>query len=605
MTRWLALRPIAWLRETGQWPRRYLLYRRIHPLWLVLSRALPDICLDPLPHPERANRLPVRHSYAALYRRVIEVHDGLADMRVYADPSVADLAALGALAGGLDPTRAAAVGIGVRLQAALQAHAAGVPPKAQPRAATAVSSPAGTDMDVDEQARWLAHVASAYRRVCGYTPRPPRQRSARRPHRVSRAGPQTVQLPDPVPVCDTGSESIVSHRRRRVRALAAAVTALLFVTACQGSSLNDDEPSAGPLTIGVLWPQSGPYKAIGDDLAKGWQLYLDSHGGKLGNHAVTVRTADEGDGKQTAVNAAKRLIEQEHALVLAGTGSADTVESIQTLVTQKKVPLVGAGGRPSTLNDISYIWHTSWLSRETGQAIADHVRTTVDGPVYVIGPGYQGGYDQIGGFVDAFTAAGGRLANDGGKPTWTPWPTTTNFLPYLNKVAASGAKAVYSFYAGVPATEFVKQYAQAGLKNKVPLYGAAFLTEGAVLSVQGEAADGVQTVSNYAANLDNPANKGFVAAFTAAYGGTPNMYHVTGYDAAAVLDRAIAAAGANPTSQSINTAIGGVGELQSPRGSWRFGKQHSPIQPWYLREVRIEGGVRANIVVRELTTLGS
>ncbi|HEX5540820.1 MAG TPA: ABC transporter substrate-binding protein [Micromonospora sp.] len=401
----------------------------------------------------------------------------------------------------------------------------------------------------------------------------------------------------------------MTTRRQTLRFLAALGAApVLFGTAgCAGSSLDDkaDAKPAGPIKIGLLLPQSGPYKALGDDMFRGWELYLSSRGGKLGNHPVSVVTADEAEGKQSALNAVKKLLDKDQVMVLAGTGTADTVETIKTLVTERKVPLVGSGGRPSTLSDVSYIWHTSWLSRETGQAIADHLRTTINGPVYVIGPDYQGGWDQIGGFVDTFTAGGGKLANDGGKPTWTPWPDTTNFLPYLNKITSSGAKAAYCFYAGAAAVEFVKQYAQAGLQGKVPLYGAGFLTEGAVLAPQGASADGVRTVLNYAPNLDNPANREFAAAYQQKHQAAPNIYSVTGYDTALVLDRAIAAVGANPTSESINAAIGKLGAIDSPRGQWRFGTNHSPIQPWYLREVRHDGRARANVVVQNLTTLGS
>jgi branched-chain amino acid transport system substrate-binding protein len=240
----------------------------------------------------------------------------------------------------------------------------------------------------------------------------------------------------------------------------------------------------------------------------------------------------------------------------------------------------------------------------SGQAIADYIRTTIKGTVYAIGPDYKGGWDQVGGFVDAFTAGGGKLANSDGKPTWTPFPTTTNFLPYLNAIQATDAKAVFAFYGGTNAVDFVKQYAQSGLQGKVPLYAAGFTTEGAILTAQGPAADGIYSSLNYAPDLDNPANRAFATAFQQKYDTTADLYNVTAYDAALLLDQAIAAAGPNPTSESINAAIGKLGAIPSPRGDWRFGTEHSPIQPWYLRQVRTDGRGRANVVVQTLTTLG-
>jgi branched-chain amino acid transport system substrate-binding protein len=374
---------------------------------------------------------------------------------------------------------------------------------------------------------------------------------------------------------------------------------------CAGSSLDSGGGAGdGTIRIGVMWPQSGVYKTVGDDFARGWQLYLDTHGGTLGGHQVKVTVVDEGDGKQTARDGIKKLVEADRVDVVVGTISSDAVQAVYPVITEKRIPFVATGGRPDNLKDLAYTWHTSWQNRDAGQAIADHLRTTVAGPVYAIGPDYKGGWDQVGGFVDAFTAGGGKLANPGGKATFTPFPATTNFLPYLNAVAATEAKAVFAFFGGTNAVDFVKQYAQSGLAGRLPLYAGGFTTEGAVLAAQGPAADGIYSSLNYAPDLDNPANRSFATAFAQKYDAIPDLYNVTAYDAALLLDQAIAAAGPQPAREAINTAIGRLGAIASPRGDWRFGVEHSPIQPWYLRQVRTDGRGRANVVVQTLTTLG-
>ena len=402
-------------------------------------------------------------------------------------------------------------------------------------------------------------------------------------------------------------------RRRTRRRLAAvlATAALLAASGCAGSSLNGDGKTGagGPIRIGLMWPQSGILKTVGDDFAAGWKLYLDTHGGKLGGQAVKITLVDEGDGKQAAQTGIKKLVEQDHVDVVVGTISSDAAQAVYPVITEKKIPYVATGGRPTTLKDLTYVWHTSWQNGDAGQAIADYIRTTVNGPVYAIGPDYKGGWDQIAGFVDAYKAGGGKLANPDDKATFTPFPDTTNFLPYLNAVQATDAKAVFAFFGGTNAIDFVKQYAQSGLQGKVPLYACGFLTEGTVLKAQAGAADGIYSSLNYAPDLDNPANRTFATEFQKAYStatdpGIPDLYNVTAYDAALLLDQAITAAGANPTSASINAAIGKLGAIPSPRGDWRFGTEHSPIQPWYLRQVRTDGRGRANVVVQPLTTLG-
>ncbi|MFG1918156.1 ABC transporter substrate-binding protein [Micromonospora sp. NPDC048898] len=440
------------------------------------------------------------------------------------------------------------------------------------------------------------------------------------------------------------------HHRWRAATAAIAATTLLVVAGCAGSSLSDADTSATEIRIGLIVPKTGDYKSIGEDQAAGWRLALEKLGGKLGGRPVRVIEADEGDGKATALASARKLIEQDKVLALVGGGTADTVQTLYPLLNESKVPLIGMGGRPSTITDPTYLWSTSWLSQETGASIAGYLRTVVgDGRVWVIGPDYIGGRDQIGGFVTAFRAAGGQLANPSGEPTWTPWAPapTTEFSPYLTKIKEAKPAAVYTFYAGKSAIEFVKQYRQYGITT--PLYASGFLTEGASLEALKDQAKGIYTALNYSPTLDNAANRDFVSRFTAGNDGKlPNAYHVCAWDAALVLDRAISEALAQPdvpattptatapasgspapssspavsspaassaaasgaatglTSQTLTAALPRVGSIDSPRGAWQFGPtNHTPVQAYYLREVAQDGQVWVNRTVQTLTTLGS
>ncbi|WP_433617009.1 ABC transporter substrate-binding protein [Dactylosporangium sp. CA-139114] len=358
------------------------------------------------------------------------------------------------------------------------------------------------------------------------------------------------------------------------------------------------------MVIGVVVPKSGPYQAIGKDMLNGWAAYLREHGGKVGGRTVRSVEADEGDGGPTARAAADRLITAEHVDVIVGVANADAVVNVAAPAAAARVPFVGTGGRPTTLQDVSYTWHTSFASTDYGKAAGPYVKANVDGPVYVIGPDYQGGKDQIGGFVSAFSTAGGALANPGGQPTYTPWPGDGNFGPWLSKIKDSGAKAVYAFYAGAPAIAFVKQYQQFGVG--LPLYGPAFLTEGAALAAAGPAATGITTIATYDPTLPSPGNAQFVAAYKAANGGVaPNLYVETMYAAGSLLDKAVAAAGANGTSESINAAIGKIGDVSSPRGSWKLSPTtHTPVQRWCVRRVQTsEGGLANTVITADLATV--
>ncbi|RLL70802.1 ABC transporter substrate-binding protein [Streptomyces sp. Z26] len=375
------------------------------------------------------------------------------------------------------------------------------------------------------------------------------------------------------------------------------------MTAAAGCGGDSDSGSGDTIKVGLLASLSGTYKPVGTELRSGFELYLDTHDNKLGGKKVEFSVGDEGDGPPTAVPAATKLIKKDKVDVLTGIVANGSYNAVLPLVEKAKIPLVSSNGRPEVKN-VDRLWHTAFLSDEPGAAIAEYVKDEVNGPVYAIGPDYQGGYDELGGFTDAFKKAGGKLANPGGETKWTPFPKTTNFMPYFADIAQSDAKAVYSFYAGKAAIDFVKQYAQSDAAD-LPLY-TAFVTEGSVLPAQGKAAEDIYSVLNYSADLDNEANRKFVADWSAKHDAPPTTYAMASYDAASVLDKAIAAADdkGEVNSETINDAIGRLGKIESPRGSWEFGKTHSPVQKWYLRQVRPDGKQLANVMVQDLATVG-
>jgi branched-chain amino acid transport system substrate-binding protein len=390
-------------------------------------------------------------------------------------------------------------------------------------------------------------------------------------------------------------------RRVGTTLLALGCAAALATASCGRATAS---AAPGTVKIGLLAALSGTYAAVGKDMRDGFQLYLDTHDGRLGGHPVSLVIGDEGDGPATAVPAANKMVKQDRVVAMTGVVGGGSVAALLPLLGQAKIPLVSANGRPK-LKDVSREWHTSFLSDEPGAAIAQYVHDSVQGSVFAIGPDYQGGWDELRGFTDAFAKVGGQLANRSGKATFTPFPSTTNFMPYFAQIRASGAKAIYCFYAGSAAIDFVKQYAQSDVKD-LPLYAAGFLTEGGVLAAQGQSARGIYSVLNYSPDLDNAANRSFTAAWRARHDSAPTTYAMAAYDAGAVLDRAIGAAGANPTPDAINTAISGIGEIDSPRGTWEFSRgTHAPVQKWYLRQVRPDGRALSNTVVESLLTLGA
>jgi branched-chain amino acid transport system substrate-binding protein len=386
---------------------------------------------------------------------------------------------------------------------------------------------------------------------------------------------------------------------RRVVITAAAGLALALVAGC-GSSLEEEQQGAGdgPVKVGLLVPKSGVYAPLGRDMENGFRMYLDAKGGKLGGRTVEVVVADEGGGPESGVPAAQKLAQQDKVNTLVGIVNSAVALGVRDLFTDSKIPLIvaNAGANAITGEQRSdYVWRTSFANGEVSAAHGDYVAGQVkDGKVFLVAPDYAAGKEATAGFKEAFEAAGGTVAGT----ELTPFGTTTNFQPYLARIQRSGAKAVYCFYAGAEAVAFVKQYQQFGLSSKVPLYCSGFVTEGGVLKAQGDAAVGIRTSLHYSDQIDNPTNQKFVADYTSKYGDPPTVYAVQAYDAAAVLDQALAK---GTTGDAIVEGLKGIGEIDSPRGPWRFNDGHGPDQIYYLRTTEQREGRVVNAVVRPLT----
>ena len=391
------------------------------------------------------------------------------------------------------------------------------------------------------------------------------------------------------------------NRRQALKlfaALGASGAAAPLLSACSNGNQPVAASELAPIKIGLVVPQSGLFKTIGDELTNGFQLYLSLSGNHLGGRPVKLVTVDEGETGDSGKAAVERLIKQERVLALSGVASSATMAAIKELVESSQIPLIGSNASPKTLQGVRYMWRTSCADDEPGQALGKYVATRVGGgSVALVAADDQGGRDAIEGFQDKY----GKVSID---PIYTAFGSSaTNFQPALNNVRTSGAKAVVAFYSGTQAIEFVKQYRQSGLSQ--PLYAAGSLTEGVLLTQEGAAAQGIYTSSNYSPDLDNEANQKFAAAYQKTFDSIPTAYAMASYDAGFVLDKAISLAGSgDPSPQIVNLALGKIGSIDSPRGSWQFNQNRTPLQAWYLRQVRPDGGVLSNTVLSELATLG-
>lgn len=347
------------------------------------------------------------------------------------------------------------------------------------------------------------------------------------------------------------------------------------------------------IKVGLLLPFSGVYAALGNDIEAGFTVALEQFGSEAGTGFEIVREDTEVK-PPVALGKAKKLILQDKVDVVAGIVSSGVLGAVRDMVHGAGVPLIvaNAGNDDATGASCSpYITRMSFSNGQVNRPMGQWMYDQGIRKVYTLAPDYAAGRQMIGGFAESFTAAGGEIAGQ----EFTPFQKTQDFGPYLAQAKASGADAVYVFYAGGEAISFVKQYDSFGLKADLPLYGSGFLTSPLYVNAEGPAAEGVITALHYVPTLDNTANAAFVAAFQAKTGRLPSEFAVQGYDAARALVEA-AKTGAHDRA-SLAEALRQV-SFDGPRGKLSIDPAtNNIVQPVYVYEtVAGENGLTQKVL---------
>jgi branched-chain amino acid transport system substrate-binding protein len=321
-------------------------------------------------------------------------------------------------------------------------------------------------------------------------------------------------------------------------------------------------------------------------MENGFKQYLSGHGQKLGGKRVELVEVDEGDTPQSGVAAATRLVQQDRVDVVVGIVAGPTATGRADIFTSNKVPVIlGNTGAVSLAKEKAspWIWRASYDNGDPGRYLAPYLakKLPADQKVYLMAADYSGGHETIDGFKEKFPAD--RIAGE----TYTPFGKTSDYSPFLAKIRQSGAKTVFSFYAGAEAIAFTKQFNQFGLSSDIKLYSAGFLTEGSALDAEGDTALGVLNVTRYNWDLKNAANQTFAAEYQKANNGVPTVYAANMYDIAVMLDQAIGKIKGEVTAESINNQMGSLGTVQGVRGSLEFdGTTRTVKQDFALVEVQ-------------------
>jgi branched-chain amino acid transport system substrate-binding protein len=360
----------------------------------------------------------------------------------------------------------------------------------------------------------------------------------------------------------------------------------------------------GPIKIGLVLPYSGVYQVLGESITQAMELVFAREGNKVAGRDIVMIKEDDEMQPPVGIRKTEKLIESDKVDILTGPVHSGILMGMRDKVHNSKTILIvsNAGADAISRERCSkWIFRASFSNWQPNQPMGGWVAKNVSKEVFLTAPNYQAGKDMMNAFKETYTPAGGKIVGED-----YPKLGETDYAPLLTKIRQSGAKAVYCFFSGTDAVNFVKQYDQFGLKSSMKLAGAGFLTEPDVLPAQGKAALGVLTGHFYTPQLDNPVNKKFVADFKAKFGGkSPDGFACQGHDTAEVIVRALKAVNGNTQDKEKLVAAIEKVEFESPRGHFKFDpKSHNIIQPFiYVREVKEVAGGLDNVPIDKIANV--
>lgn len=350
-------------------------------------------------------------------------------------------------------------------------------------------------------------------------------------------------------------------------------TAAAIVTL--GASCFSQAHAQAPIKIGYLGTFSGPIGAIGQDNYDGFMLALEQREGKLGGTAVQVLKEDDQFKPDVGLQIAQKMIEKEKVPIITGVMGSNVMMAVARPITEKQVFLIGSNAGPSAQAGgqcSPYQFVVSWQNDGHAEAAGKYSMDRGYKRMVVIAPNYQAGKDAIEGFKRTYK---GQVVEE-----LAPGMTQPDFSAEIAQIAAAKPDAVYAFFPGSLAVNFVRQYQQAGLSKTIPLQSSSML-DATTLPALKDAALGLHSTHWWSPDLDNAANKAFVEAFEKKYNRIPSLFAAQGYEAALLLDAAIARVKGNVGDKPAFMAALKAGNPNSVRGALKFGNNNFPINDYF------------------------
>lgn len=334
-----------------------------------------------------------------------------------------------------------------------------------------------------------------------------------------------------------------------------------------------------PVKIGMITTLTGPGAYLGQDIRDAFKLAIDQEGGKLGGVPVELIVEDDGLKPGQGKSIAEKMLKNDKVKLFTGIVFSNVAGAVVPDVVDADGIYVSPNAAPSNLagkecnkNYFVVSWQNDTLHESAGQ----NAQNQGYKKAFILAPNYQAGKDALTGFKRFFK---GEIVGE----VYTRLDQT-DYAAEIAQIRAANPDVVFQFHPGGLGIAFLRQYQQAGLLGKIPMVVPSPSMDQTTVKAVGDAAVGLKVSAQWNTDLDNPANKEFMAAWTKAYNRAPTYYASQGYDTAKLIASALKATGGKVDDDAFVKALKKA-DFSSVRGNFKFGNNNHPIQDWYALEV--------------------
>ena len=261
-----------------------------------------------------------------------------------------------------------------------------------------------------------------------------------------------------------------------------------------------------PVKLGVVLPLTGDFAAYGKMGLNGAQMAIEEinrTGGVLNGRPIKLIVEDNQTDPNVSVRMARKLIQEDDVIAILGPVSSNERNAMMEVNKQFKVPLLyGISYEGGVYN--RYLFCYSPVPEHMINPLVPYMIKNYGNSFYIFGYDYVWPHKMTEAIKKEVEKVGGRIVGT----EFTPFGVK-DFSETIGRIKQSGASNLMLIMPGPDGYSFIRQFNNAGLKDKVKI--AAIASDEAYLKAMlPEELEGIITSVHFLSSMNKPETQSFV-----------------------------------------------------------------------------------------------